>query len=182
MRIPGFAGEVFAKLGAKPINIPAGELYTALERNTIDALEWVGPSLDLNLGFHKIAPYYYTGWHEPATELQFMVNKKAFAELPQDLQVILETAIRESAFNMTAHSYHASAVNLAILQTQFPNVQLKTFPPVVMTALKKANNDLIQELESKGGLTAEIIQSQREYLKKSRAWTIISDKVYLDNQ
>ena len=54
MRIPGFAGEVLAKLGAKPTNIPAGELYTALERNTIDALEWVGPSLDLRMGFHKI--------------------------------------------------------------------------------------------------------------------------------
>ncbi|WP_455199291.1 TRAP transporter substrate-binding protein, partial [Kaarinaea lacus] len=72
MRIPGFAGEVLAKVGAKPTNIPAGELYTALERRTIDALEWVGPSLDLRMGFHKIAPYYYTGWHEPATELQFL--------------------------------------------------------------------------------------------------------------
>ena len=38
MRIPGFAGEVLAKAGAKPTNIPPGELYTALERNTIDAL------------------------------------------------------------------------------------------------------------------------------------------------
>jgi len=44
MRIPGFAGEVLARLGAKPTNIPSGELYTALERNTIDALEWVGRS------------------------------------------------------------------------------------------------------------------------------------------
>ena len=39
MRIPGVAGEVLAKLGAKPTNIPPGELYTSLERNTIDALE-----------------------------------------------------------------------------------------------------------------------------------------------
>jgi TRAP-type mannitol/chloroaromatic compound transport system substrate-binding protein len=75
MRIPGFAGEVLSKLGVVVTNIAPGELYTALERGTIDALEWVGPSLDLNMGFQKIAPYYYTGWHEPATELQFMVNK-----------------------------------------------------------------------------------------------------------
>jgi TRAP-type mannitol/chloroaromatic compound transport system substrate-binding protein len=78
MRIPGFAGEVLSKLGVVVTNIAPGELYTALERGTIDALEWVGPSLDLNMGFQKIAPYYYTGWHEPATELQFMVNKEAF--------------------------------------------------------------------------------------------------------
>ena len=49
------------ELGAKPTNIAPGELYTSLERRTIDALEWVGPSLDLRMGFHKIAPYYYTG-------------------------------------------------------------------------------------------------------------------------
>ena len=36
--------------------------------------------------FQKIAPYYYTGWHEPATELQFMVNKEAFDALPAHLQ------------------------------------------------------------------------------------------------
>lgn len=55
MRIPGFAGEVLAKLGAKPTNIAPGELYTSLERGTIDALEWVGPAFDLRMGFHKIA-------------------------------------------------------------------------------------------------------------------------------
>ena len=91
MRIPGFAGEVLAELGAKPTNIPAGELYTALERDTIDALEWMGPSLDLRMGFHKVAPYYYTGWHEPGAELQFLVNQRALNKLPKDLQQILKT-------------------------------------------------------------------------------------------
>ncbi len=56
MRIPGFAGEILAELGAKPTNIAPGELYTSLERRTIDALEWVGPSLDLRMGFRRIAP------------------------------------------------------------------------------------------------------------------------------
>ena len=32
MRIPGFAGEVLARVGAKPTNIPAGELYTEIGR------------------------------------------------------------------------------------------------------------------------------------------------------
>ncbi|MEO0443950.1 MAG: TRAP transporter substrate-binding protein [Pseudomonadota bacterium] len=181
MRIPGFAGEVLAKLGAKPTNIPAGELYTALERNTIDALEWVGPSLDLRMGFHKIAPYYYTGWHEPATELQFMVNQKAFDQLPADLQAILEVAMQEAAFQMTAQSYHESANNWSTIQAEYPNIQVKSFPPAVMAELKKANTALIAELEAKGGLTAEIIKSQREYLSKARSWTDISDKAYLNN-
>ena len=181
MRIPGFAGDVLSKLGAKPTNIPAGELYTALERNTIDALEWVGPSLDLRMGFHKIAPYYYTGWHEPATELQFLVNEKAFAELPADLQAILEVAMKEAAFQMTAQSYHESGLNWSTIQKDFPDVKVKTFPPVVMDALRKANDELLAEFEAKGGLTAEIIKSQRDYQAKSRAWTDISDKAYLNS-
>lgn len=181
MRIPGFAGEVLAKIGAKPTNIPSGELYTALERKTIDALEWVGPSLDLSMGFHKIAPYYYTGWHEPATELQFMVNKKAYEELPADLQTIVDIAIKEAAFQMGAHSYDASAKNWSTMKSEYPNVQVKTFPKEVLDALKQANAELIAEFESKGGLTAEIIQSQREYLKKVRTWTDISDRAYLDS-
>jgi TRAP-type mannitol/chloroaromatic compound transport system substrate-binding protein len=181
MRIPGFAGDVLAKLGAKPTNIPPGELYTALERNTIDALEWVGPSLDLRMGFHKIAPFYYTGWHEPATELQFMINKAAFEKLPADLQAIVKIAVKEAAFQVTSQSYHESAINWETMKAEFPNIKVKSFPAPVMAALKAANTELIGELEAKGGLTAEIIKSQRDYMAKARVWTQISDKAYLNN-
>ena len=181
MRIPGFAGEVLAKLGAKPTNIQSGELYTALERNTIDALEWVGPSLDLRMGFHKIAPYYYTGWHEPSAELQFMVNEKAYNTLPKDLQKILTVAMKAAAYDMYAQSMHASGVNLATLQSDYPNVTVSSFPKPVMNAILQANNQLLAEFAAKDPLTAEILQSLTDYKTKIRAWTNLSDKAYLDN-
>jgi TRAP-type mannitol/chloroaromatic compound transport system substrate-binding protein len=181
MRIPGFAGEVLAKLGAKPTNIQSGELYTALERNTIDALEWVGPSLDLRMGFHKIAPYYYTGWHEPSAELQFMVNEKAYNRLPKDLQKILTVAMKAAAYDMYAQSMHASGVNLATLQSDYPNVTISSFPKPVMNAILLANNQLLAEFAAKDPLTAEILQSLTDYKTQIRAWTNLSDKAYLDN-
>ncbi|MAF97071.1 MAG: ABC transporter substrate-binding protein [Micavibrio sp.] len=181
MRIPGFAGEVLAKVGAKPTNIAPGELYTALERGTIDALEWIGPAMDLDMGFQKIAPYYYTGWHEPATELQFLVNEKAFQALPEEFQAILEIAMQEAAFEMAAESYYENAVIWDSIKQDYPEVQVKTFPPEVMSALKTATEELVNEFEAKGGITAEIIKSQREYSKKAREWTNISDKAYLNN-
>jgi TRAP-type mannitol/chloroaromatic compound transport system substrate-binding protein len=181
MRIPGFAGEVLAKLGASPTNIPPAELYTALERNTIDALEWVGPSLDLRMGFHKIAPYYYTGWHEPATELQFLVNKKKFDTLPADLQAILKVAMKAAAYDMYSHSTHASSENWATIQKEYPNVKVKTFPPEVMAAMRKANDELLAEHAAKDPLAKEILESQSAYIKKARVWTNISDKAYLDS-
>ncbi|MFT6900075.1 MAG: TRAP-type mannitol/chloroaromatic compound transport system substrate-binding protein [Colwellia sp.] len=181
MRIPGFAGEVLARLGAKPTNIPSGELYTALERNTIDALEWVGPSLDLRMGFHKIAPYYYTGWHEPATELQFMVNQKAFNSLPSDLQNILTVAMKAAAYDMYAQSMHESGVNLAKIQDDFPNVKIRSFPRAVMSEIQLANADLLKEFANKDPLTKKILYSIYDYQDQIRAWTNFSDRAYLDN-
>jgi len=181
IRIPGFAGEILAELGAKPINLPAGELYTALERNTIDAVEWVGPSLDLRMGFHKIAPYYYTGWHEPATELHFMVNNRAYNSLPKDLQRILTTAMKASAFDMYARSIHESGKNLAKINKSYPDIKIKTFPSDVMQALRAKNQQLLAEFAQHDSLTKEIIESQRAYQKQVRAWTKISDQAYLNN-
>lgn len=179
MRIPGFAGEVLAKLGATPVNIPPGELYTSLERNTIDALEWVGPSLDLRMGFHKIAPFYYMGWHEPATELMFIINKKKMASLPADLQAILEVAMRKAAYDMYVQSYALSAENWAVMTSEFPNIQVKTFPAEVLTAIKKANNEILAEKASSDEMAAKIIKSQQDYLKLVRVWTDISEYGYI---
>jgi TRAP-type mannitol/chloroaromatic compound transport system substrate-binding protein len=181
MRIPGFAGEVFARVGVKPTNIPPGELYTALERGTIDALEWVGPSLDLRMGFPQVADFYYTGWHEPATELQFLVNKKKFESLPEDLQEILTNAMKLAAYTMYSQSYHESAKNWATMTKDYPNLKVRTFPDDVLQAMRKANQEIIDEKSAADPLAREIIESQAAYLKMSRKWTEISDKAYLDS-
>ncbi len=181
MRIPGFAGEVLAKLGAKPTNIPPGELYTALERGTIDALEWVGPSLDLRMGFHKIAPYYYTGWHEPGAELQFLVNKKTFERLPADLQEILKVAMKAAAYDMYAHSMHESGENWATMKSEYPNIKVKTFPDSVMKAIREANDALLKESAANDPFAAKVLASQQDYMNKIRTWTMMSEKAYLDS-
>ncbi|WP_406610262.1 TRAP transporter substrate-binding protein [Agarivorans sp. JK6] len=181
MRIPGFAGEVLAKLGATPVNIPPAELYTALERNTIDALEWVGPSLDLRMGFHKIAPYYYTGWHEPGSENMFLVNKKKFESLPEDLQAILETAMRATAFDIYVEATAMSTNNWATMLQEYPDIKVRTFPKEVLTALKKANDELLAEHAARDPLAKEIIESQQSFTEKARAYTLISDLGYLES-
>jgi len=181
MRIPGFAGEVLAKLGATPVNIPPGELYTALERNTIDALEWVGPSLDLRMGFHKIAPFYYMGWHEPATELMFIINKKKLDSLPADLQAILKVAMHKASYDMYVQSYASSAENWAEMTSEFPNIKVKTFPAEVLTAMKNANDEILSEKAASDEMAAKIIKSQQDYLKLVRVWTDISEFGYIQS-
>ena len=179
MRIPGFAGEIMAKLGVQVTNLAPGELYTSLERGTIDALEWVGPSMDIGMGFHKIAPYYYTGWHEPASEMHFIINTKKFEKLPDDLKEIMLNAIRLSAYDMYIQNYDMNATAWQQMKAGYPNIQIKTLPKAIMDEMKKVNKELRNEMGAKNPLLKEVLDSQDAYMKKVREWTIISDYLYL---
>lgn len=181
MRIPGFAGEVMAELGVQPTNIPPDKLYDALKNNTIDALEWVGPAHDLAMGFQKIAPYYYTGWHEPATELQFLINMQVWEALPVDLQEILRVAMRTAAYDMYAQSYHESAEKWNTIMTDYPNIIVRTFPETIIVELQKATRRLLNQMADRDPMAKEIIESRQRYLEKARAWTNISDRAYLNS-
>lgn len=179
MRIPGIAGEVFAKLGVNVTNIAPGELYTSLDRGTIDALEWVGPAMDIKMGFHKIAPYYYTGWHEPASDMQFMINKKAYDKLPKEYQTMLLTAIKAVSAEMFYEHYHMSADAWEQMKQQYPNIKVKTFPKEVLQAMKKATDEVMAQYGKDDPLFKEIYENQQSYMKKVREWTKISEYDYI---
>ena len=66
MRIPGVGGEVFKRAGGNPVNIPGGELYTAMQTGTIDAVEWVGPYNDCLL-YTSPSPRDMTGSRMPSS-------------------------------------------------------------------------------------------------------------------
>jgi len=180
MRIPGLAGEVMAKLGVNVTNIPAGELYTALDRGTIDALEWVGPGMDIKMGFHKVAKYYYTGWHEPASEMQFLVNKKAFDKLPKKYQTMLETAMKAASMDMYIENFAESTDAWAKMKKEHPEIEVKTFPLPVLKALKKASDEVYAEYSAKNPKFKEIYEDYTNYMKKARAWSMMSQYYYLD--
>jgi TRAP-type mannitol/chloroaromatic compound transport system substrate-binding protein len=179
MRIPGLAGEVFAKLGVNVTNIAVGELYTSLDRGTIDALEWVGPGMDIKMGFHKIAPYYYTGWHEPATELQYLVNKSAYDKLPPEYQVILKIAMQAATADMYSDNFDGSAKAWGQMKTEFPNIKVMTFPEPVLKAMKKANDELMEEYSKENPEFKEVYESQQAYMAQAREWTKMSDYYYI---
>lgn len=183
IRIPGFAGEIFAKLGCAVANIAPSELFTSLERGTIDAVEWVGPGMDISMGFHKIAPYYYTGWHEPATELQFVINKAKFDALSLKNKEILRTAMKTAAYDMLIQNYDMSSSAWDKIKTEYPNIKVKTFPKPVMDAIRKANAELVAEESARSPEFKSVVESQKEYMKKARAWTSIGEFAYIrDNQ
>ena len=57
----------------------------------------------------------------------------------------------------------------------------KQFPEQVIKALQESNNKLLAKESSRSPMAKRIIESRRDYLKKSRAWTNIGVKAYLDS-
>jgi TRAP-type mannitol/chloroaromatic compound transport system substrate-binding protein len=73
-----------------------------------------------------------------------------------------------------------SAMAWAKMKTDYPNIKVKSFPASVIAAMKKSNNKLLARDEAKNAEFKEVIESQKAYMKKARAWTKISDYLYLN--
>ncbi len=177
MRIPGLGGEVMKKLGVNPILLPAGEIYTSLERGTIDATEWVGPALDSMMGFAKAAPYYYTGWHEPGSILEITFNKIRWEKLSPEHQAIITAASEEMTANMLQEFRYKNA---KALQELPKDVQIKTFPKDMMDAAKVALNEVLADESAKSEDFKRVLKSYEDFVKINKPWDDISTKNFLD--
>ncbi len=177
MRIPGLGGEVMKKLGVNPVLLPAGEIYTALERGTIDATEWVGPALDRMMGFDKAAGYYYTGWHEPGSILEITFNKARWEKLSDEHRAIITAASEEMTGTMLQEFRYENA---KALQKLPENVQIKTFPKDMMDAAKVALNEVLEEESKKSEDFKRALKSYEAFIKLNKPWDDISTKHFLE--
>ncbi len=178
MRIPGLAGKVLSKVGGTPVLLPAGEIFTSLERGVIDATEWVGPMHDLRLGLHKAAKYYYApGWHEPGTVLEVIFNKQKYEKLPKDLQRVLDTAAAENNVWMLSEFEAQNGAALEQLITKF-KVRTMEFPADVLKKLRKIAMEVREEEANKDKQALKVHRAFNKFQQKIGAWGAISEKSY----
>ena len=170
----GLFGEAMQKLGVVAQNMPAGEVYQALEKGTLDAVEFVGPYDDEKLGFNKVAPfYYYPGWWEGGAELEFFINTKAYAALTPEFQAIVDAATSVAARDMTAKY---DAVNpIALKRLVGAKTQLKPFSKELMDAGFKASMEVFAEHEAKSAEFKKIHQDMRAFQRDQLLWARFSE-------
>lgn len=180
MRIPGLGGEVLSRLGGTPVTLPGGEIFTSLQSGAIDATEWVGPYNDLAFGLYKAAKYYYyPGWHETGSTLECMINKEAFAALPEDLQGLVKDACRIVNEDMFAeyNARNGSALDTLVNKHK---VQLKKFPDEVLKELVKASDEVVAEVAKKDELSKRVYESFKAFRDSSSAYANVSERAYLN--
>lgn len=86
--------EAFSLLGANPVPMPIGELYTALETGTVDAQDHpVG--IVWSAGFHEVQDYLSLT-NQAYTSLIMVMNQEKFDSLSPEYQQALLSSAREA--------------------------------------------------------------------------------------
>jgi TRAP-type mannitol/chloroaromatic compound transport system substrate-binding protein len=169
IRIGGFAGRVVERMGAVPQQIAGGEIYSALEKGTIDAAEWVGPYDDLKLGFNKVAPnYYYPGWWEGGPQLDFFINSKAFDTLSAEYKAVVEAASALAHVEMQA-KYDAKNP-AALKQLVGSGTKLFRFPKDVLNAAFKESMAIYSELSAKNPNWKKVYEDYATFRRDQNLW------------
>lgn len=179
IRIGGIGGMVLSKLGAVPQQIPAGEIYSSLEKGTIDAAEWIGPYDDEKLGLHRVAQYYYSpGWWEGSASITSMVNANAWAALPAPYKAAFEVACSEQTMKMLAMYDARNPDALKKLISQ--RAKLSFFPRDTLDAAFKASNELFNELSAKNPEFKAIYDKWQPFRQNQASWFRVAEST-LDN-
>jgi TRAP-type mannitol/chloroaromatic compound transport system substrate-binding protein len=99
VRMSSAAADIMTGFGAAPLNLPGHEIYTALERGTVDAAEWSTPAENMVAGLHEAAPYASVpGIHQPSFAFEFLIPTSVWDELPDDIKSQIEAAAKLTTF------------------------------------------------------------------------------------
>lgn len=178
-RIPGLGGKAIARLGATPVLLPGSEVFTNLERGNIDGTEWIGPFHDKLKGLHQAAKfYYYPGWHEPGTVLEFPINIKAYEKLPKDYQVALHVAAADANGWTLGRFDSANGGALHELVTKH-GVKLRRWSDSLLKAFYRGAQEEFGDLTSKDKMSAKVFADYKKFQTNVNRVTKIGEAAYL---
>ncbi|AJD53175.1 TRAP-type mannitol/chloroaromatic compound transport system substrate-binding protein [Thalassospira sp. MBR-102] len=176
MRFFGLGAKVMEKLGVSTQLLSAGDIYPALELGTIDATEFSMPAIDLKLGFHQVAKYYYfPGWHQQSTFFDLMINKEKWEGLDKTQQAQIEAVCND---NLAYGFAEGEAIQFAALkELQEKGVNIKKWSPEMLDAMRGAWEEVAGELAAQDADFKEAYDSLQGFRANYKIWKDIG---YLD--
>ena len=91
VRALGGLGEAVAMIGAAPTPVPASDIYTAIDRGTVDATMFPLSSM-LAFNLHEVSDWFSVDMNPGTLNCPTVINIDAFQSLPQQYQDLLMEA------------------------------------------------------------------------------------------
>jgi len=170
MRFFGLGAKVMDKLGVATQLLAPGDIFQALQLGTIDATEFANPSLDQKLGFYQVAKYYYfPGWHQQASILDFFINKARWDALSDQHQAIIELVCSDMLRQIMAEG---EATQWAAMQEmrEKNGVKIMRWPAEIMKAYETAWNEVIVEESAANPNFKRVYDSYSKFRQNYALW------------
>jgi TRAP-type mannitol/chloroaromatic compound transport system substrate-binding protein len=169
MRFFGLGANVMQKLGVATQLLQAGEIFQALQLGTIDATEFSMPVMDLTLGFHQVAKFYYfPGWHQMSTMNELIISKAKWAELSDTQKETIQTVCDATMLRQFAEG---EAVQFKAMQEiQAKGVNFKYWDKAMLDVFRKAWEEVAAEQVAKSPEFAKGWKSYTEFRKNYAIW------------
>jgi len=178
--------QLVQELGATPVTLAATELYESLQRGVVDAVEFSSPAVDEDGKIHEVAKYWLTpGFHQTSSIYGVMINKDAWASLPDDLKAVFEEASRSALLSLTAQFTYQDA--LAADRLVKNGVEVTTLSDSDMQKLYDLKEKIVNKLAEENPDFAKVLKSQQDYLKSyakyremQGEWSFGNNKIIID--
>ena len=181
-RMAGPGAEVLRRLGAIVLTLPGGEIMPALRSGAIDASEWIGPWLDMALGLHKVAGYYYyPGFHEPGSAQAVGINRAIWDSFDTTDRQVIE-AMAASQYARSLAEFNANnALSLRQLRDEGV-VKILKFDDSLLKAFLGISKDVVAEIGSGDELSKKIHRSYEQFRALTIDWSDISERAFLNSR
>lgn len=168
-RAAGYGGDIYKEVGASVTLLPGGELFQALEKGVLDGTEFSLPTVDEQLGFYKVAKYYYMpGWHQPSTNQYLYINLAAWNKLNPVTQALIETTCTAAVTISLAKSEALQARTLAKFEKE--GVQLRKVNPQLLKVFQAATTKVMAEKSAANADFKKIYDSQKAFMAENQKW------------
>jgi TRAP-type mannitol/chloroaromatic compound transport system substrate-binding protein len=169
MRFFGLGANVMQKLGVSTQLLQAGEIFQALQLGTIDATEFSMPVMDLSLGFHQVAKFYYfPGWHQQATVGDLIFNKAKWDSLSATQKAQIEAACDQTV--LKGISVGESVQGPALKEIESKGVKLMTWSPEFLASFEKEWKVVAAEQAEKSPEFKKAWDSLSKFRAQYSAW------------
>jgi TRAP-type mannitol/chloroaromatic compound transport system substrate-binding protein len=164
LRTAGAWLDMSKELGAAPVTTAGGEIYPALERGVIDAVEWGTLWENISPGFWKVAKYLIIpGVHQPTAPFELCINKAVWDKLSGDDKKLIELTAKLVTFETFTRIGQEDAKALEFFRKN--GNEIVELDPEVQYAVRERGAAWADKTKAGNPWFEKTLQSQRDFEK-----------------